>query len=127
MKKIIAVALAVVVGAAALSACEDGKPSAVTDDRPKRPTLSVPTPTLPTAVVGKATLPDFTAMGHQQAQDTAQAIGFYNLREEDASGAGRFLVLDRNWKVCSQSPAPGLYAIDQVVTLRSVKLNESCP
>lgn len=74
-----------------------------------------------------ASLPDFTDMSHQDAQDTAQSIGFYNLHEQDASGMDRFLILDRNWKVCSQDPQPGVYSTDVVVTLSSVKIGESCP
>ena len=115
MKKIIATAF-VLFGAVALTACEDGTK-----------TNAKPGDTVPTTIAVRATLPDFTGVIHQEAQDTAQAVGFYNLHEQDASGQGRMLILDRNWTVCSQSPAPGLYLVTQPVTLRSVKVGELCP
>ncbi|MEI5011685.1 hypothetical protein RB196_34440 [Streptomyces sp. PmtA] len=65
-------------------------------------------------------------MNHQDAQDTAQAAGFFNPREKDASGMERLLVLDRNWKVCKQEPAPGKHAAEKTITLYSVKADESC-
>ncbi|MET9388413.1 hypothetical protein ABZY09_47525 [Streptomyces sp. NPDC002928] len=71
-------------------------------------------------------LPDFTGMVLQDAQDTAQAAGFYNLRDKDASGQDRFQVLDSNWKVCSQEPASGSHALGITVTMYAVKLTESC-
>lgn len=71
-------------------------------------------------------LPDLVGMNHQAAQDTAQAAGFFNLREKDASGAERMLLWDRNWKVCKQEPAPGSHSKEITVTLYSVKLEESC-
>jgi hypothetical protein len=54
-----------------------------------------------------AALPNFVGKGLQSAQDEAQAAGFYTLDSHDALGRGRMQALDRNWKVCSQSPAPG--------------------
>lgn len=84
----------------------------------------------PAAAVEPATengdLPDMVGMSHQAAQDAAQAAGFFNLREEDASGADRMLLWDRNWKVCRQEPAPGSNALEKTITLYSVKTDESC-
>lgn len=74
-----------------------------------------------------ATIPDFTGMNHQDAQDTAQAIGFYSLHEQDASGRGRMLFNDSNWQVCSQTPPPGVYFTDADIKLFSVKIGEVCP
>ncbi|GAA3970534.1 hypothetical protein GCM10022384_22080 [Streptomyces marokkonensis] len=74
-----------------------------------------------------ATLPDMAGKGLQSAQDEAQAAGFYHLTSHDALGRGRNQVLDRNWKVCSQSPAPGTHATDAKVAFGTVKLEESCP
>lgn len=79
-----------------------------------------------TPAIETATLPNLVGMNHQDAQDTAQAAGFYGLREKDATGMERLLVLDRNWKVCRQEPAPGKHATDKTVTLYSVKNDESC-
>ncbi|SDG80789.1 hypothetical protein SAMN05216553_111350 [Lentzea fradiae] len=36
-----------------------------------------------------------------------QAAGLYFLTEEDASGQGRLLINDRNWKTTKQNVEPG--------------------
>ncbi len=37
-------------------------------------------------------------------------------------------VVDSNWQVCTQAPAPGSTMVPEtLVTLSSVKLGESCP
>ncbi|WP_090074522.1 hypothetical protein [Lentzea flaviverrucosa] len=46
-------------------------------------------------------------MIHQTAQDTMQKAGLFLLTEEDASGQGRLLVNDRNWKTTKQSVTAG--------------------
>lgn len=105
-------------------------PEARLDDLPSVPTE---TPEKPDAVTGggrqapDAELSDFVGMSLQDAQDTAQAAGFYMLDDQDASGQRRMLLWDRNWTVCSQSPKPGTHNADTVVTLYSVKIGESCP
>ena len=73
-------------------------------------------------------MPNVVGMVLQDAQDLLQSQGSYLMDQQDASGQGRIQVLDSNWKVCSQSPAAGrpLSASD-IVTLRAVKLDESCP
>jgi len=74
---------------------------------------------------GKVTVPNEVGKNHQAAQDDMQAHGLYNLSEEDATGQGRMLILDRNWKVVSQSPAPGTKASeDATITLRSKKYTD---
>ena len=45
----------------------------------------------------------------------------------DARGAGRHVLWPANWKVCSQSPAPGRRLGDQRPELRVVKAREQCP
>lgn len=72
-----------------------------------------------------STVPDVVGKNHQVAQDTMQAAGFYNLREEDATGQGRILIMDRNWVVVSQSPSGGTKAAeDTKIVLRSKKIGE---
>jgi beta-lactam-binding protein with PASTA domain len=74
---------------------------------------------------GKIKVPDVEGIDHQLAQDTMQAAGLYNLAEEDATGQGRMLLIDRNWTVVSQSPAAGsMVSEDQTITLRSKKDDE---
>ena len=72
-------------------------------------------------------MPKLVGKNLQVAQDQLQARGSYVLDQEDASGLNRFQVLDSNWKVCRQKPQAGKkVGIDQLVTLWSVKLEESC-
>lgn len=67
-------------------------------------------------------VPDVSGMNHQDAQDTMQRAGLYNLREVDGTGQGRLLVLDRNWVQTGQDPAPGTEVpADAVITLTAVK------
>ncbi|MFJ2825590.1 hypothetical protein ACIO7M_31405 [Streptomyces toxytricini] len=75
-----------------------------------------------------AALPDLVGKGLQAAQDAAQAAGFHSLTSHDALGRGREQVLDRGWKVCSQTPAAGS-STDTAATvdLGAVKLEEECP
>jgi hypothetical protein len=74
---------------------------------------------------GKIRVPDVAGKDHQLAQDTMQAAGLYNVAEEDATGLGRMLLLDRNWTVVSQSPSAGtMVAADRTITLRSKKDGE---
>ncbi|MFF3844657.1 hypothetical protein [Streptomyces sp. NPDC002328] len=74
-----------------------------------------------------ASLPDLRGKGLQSAQDQAQAAGFFYLTSHDALGRGRFQAFDRNWKVCSQSPAAGEHPTDAEIDFGAVKLEESCP
>jgi len=54
-----------------------------------------------------------------------QAAGLYNLAEEDATGQGRLLIIDRNWRVVSQDPEAGAKVNeDHTVTLRSKKYTD---
>ncbi|MFJ7206568.1 hypothetical protein ACIQWR_23925 [Streptomyces sp. NPDC098789] len=75
-----------------------------------------------------AALPQLVGKGLQTAQDEAQAAGFYRLKSHDALGRDRLQALDRNWKVCSQTPAAGA-GIDTSTTVDfgAVKLEETCP
>ncbi|MYW05082.1 hypothetical protein GT354_43790 [Streptomyces sp. SID3343] len=72
-------------------------------------------------------LPSFVGQGLQSAQDGAQAAGFSRLKSTDALGQNRYQVWDRNWKVCSQNPQPGLIDPDATITFAAVKLEETCP
>jgi hypothetical protein len=78
-----------------------------------------------TDVAADAVVPDVVGLNHQASQDTLQASGFYLLREEDATGQGRTLILDRNWEVVSQSVPGGTTAsIATPITLFSKKIGE---
>ncbi|MFJ6659695.1 hypothetical protein ACIQNG_25580 [Streptomyces sp. NPDC091377] len=75
----------------------------------------------------RGTLPDMTGKGLQSAQDDAQEAGFYSLTSHDALGRDRMQALDRNWKVCSQTPEAGEHSTDTEVDFGTVKLEEECP
>ncbi|KAA9165023.1 PASTA domain-containing protein [Amycolatopsis acidicola] len=71
------------------------------------------------------TVPDVSGMNHQQAQDTMQAAGLFNLREVDGKGLGRALVVDRNWvQVAQDPPAGSRVPPDTVITLTAVKYTD---
>lgn len=80
------------------------------------------------AEAGTPVMPSVVGMVLQDAQDLLQSQGSYLMDQQDATGDGRFQFFDSNWKVCSQDPPAGvpLSAVD-VVTLKTVKLDESCP
>jgi hypothetical protein len=75
--------------------------------------------------VKTCTAPDVVGMVHQTAQDTMQAAGLFMLREEDATGQGRMLINDRNWKTVAQSVAAGsVVDCNTAVTLAAKKIGE---
>ena len=76
----------------------------------------------------KFRMPKVVGMVLQDAQDVLQSRGSYLLDQEDASGRGRWQLLDSGWKVCAQKPRPGASVpLETIVTLWSVKLSERCP
>ncbi|KJY25600.1 PASTA domain-containing protein [Streptomyces katrae] len=115
--------------ALALTACNpqasgtNGKPAA-----PDAPSPKTSAPSAPAAGAKTGTLPNLVGKGLQTAQDEAQAAGFYALKSHDALGRARLQALDRNWKVCSQTPAGG-GTVDTGTTIDfgAVKLDETCP
>jgi hypothetical protein len=72
-------------------------------------------------------MPDVVCMNLQTAQDEIQDHGVFFSRSEDASGAGRMQVLDRNWVVVDQSPAPGAPIGEGEAVLFVVKNDEPSP
>lgn len=91
-------------------------------------------PTTPAAapttapVVETFTMPKLVGENLQLAQDRLQKLGSFVMDQQDALGLDRVQVVDSNWQVCSQKPAPGKkVAADTVVVLSSVKLTEDCP
>ena len=55
-------------------------------------------------------MPDETGKDLQAAQDDIQALtrdGVFFTDSHDATGEGRSQILDRDWQVCDQDPAPG--------------------
>jgi hypothetical protein len=89
------------------------------------PAATTSTPAVPQAKT--ADLPNFVGMGLQSAQDKSQAAGFYLLTSHDALGRSRMQLDDRNWKVCTQSPAAGRQDTGVKVDMGAVKVDEQCP
>jgi hypothetical protein len=100
---------------------------ATTGAAPSTPTLpeasTAPKPAKPS--VRLIRIPAVIGKNHQLAQNTMQAAGLYNLREEDATGQGRLLIWDRNWVVVRQTPPAGRRVRPEtVITLFSKKIGE---
>jgi beta-lactam-binding protein with PASTA domain len=112
-------------GTLALTACNPN--SDTTGSSNNAPAAASSTPGATTGKDTKA-VPNLVGKGLQAAQDAAQAQGFYVLKSHDSLGQDRHQVLDRDWKVCSQSPAAGKSeTTDTTLDLGAVKLAESCP
>lgn len=75
-------------------------------------------------------MPNLVGTGLQAAQDAMQRLTgnpIFITKSHDASGAGRMQVSDRNWKVCSQTPAAGTeFTADTSIDFGAVKLEERC-
>ncbi|MGY3200452.1 hypothetical protein [Streptomyces sp. TE5632] len=131
--RITRISTAAVLLLATLTACgpatETGTDAKPTDPAPKASATSADEVTREPSATAEttATLPDMVGKGLQSAQDESQAAGFYHLTSHDALGRGRNQILDRGWKVCSQTPAPGTHATDTKVDFGTVKLEETCP
>lgn len=96
------------------AACSSMPSATSTSTSPPAATTSTTTPPPPAQAapttapaVKTCTVPNVVGMIHQTAQDTMQKAGLFFLREEDASGQGRLLINDRNWKTTAQSVAAG--------------------
>lgn len=106
-------------------------PSAVTTT----PVTTTPTPTTPfaspppqppttEATRSVALMPAVVCMNLQDAQNTIQKAGVFFSRSQDATGAGRKQILDRNWLVVAQTPTPGTPVTEGEAVLSVVKYGE---
>jgi beta-lactam-binding protein with PASTA domain len=75
-------------------------------------------------------MPNLVGSNLQEAQDTIQRLTSFGIAvttSHDATGAARQQVSDRNWKVCSQSVAPGeTITTSTTIDFGAVKLEEAC-
>jgi beta-lactam-binding protein with PASTA domain len=78
----------------------------------------------PPAKAGK-TMPDFIGKGLNTA--TAALPSDASITSTDASSQGRMILLESNWKVCTQDPKAGTQLTGQPVAFTAVKFGESCP
>ena len=72
-------------------------------------------------------MPDVMCRNLQEAQDTIQRAGVFFSRSEDATGADRNQVIDSNWLVVGQTPAPGSPIGEGDAVLSVVKYGEANP
>lgn len=89
-----------------------------------------PSPAAATPAEQTYVMPKVTGTNLQAAQDAIQAAagGFFISTSKDLSGQGRNQVLDRNWKVCTQTPAAGApFKQSSPPDLGVVRVEESCP
>lgn len=69
-------------------------------------------------------MPAVICMNLQAAQDLIQTAGVFYSRSADATGQGRRQVVDRNWVVVAQTPAPGALIGEGDAVLSVVKVGE---
>lgn len=99
---------------------------ATTPSTSAAPTTATPGPSTATSD-SNPTLPNLVGQGLVGAQNSAKAAGFTNLTSHDALSSGRVQIIDSNWKVCTQSPAPGPSPVSTTVDFGVVKTDETCP
>lgn len=105
---------------------EPSEPRPATEETaPEEPATEEDAATEEPSSAGRIRVPNVVGKDHQLAQDTMQAAGLYNLAEEDATGQGRVLLVDRNWTTVAQSPKAGsMVNEDQTIVLRAKKDGE---
>ncbi|MEV1061891.1 PASTA domain-containing protein [Streptomyces sp. NPDC050263] len=127
-KLVCAITAGVIVLGGIASACDDnsGASSGIPGAEPGAGATAGSGDARPTA--DRKTVPEFIGMGLQAAQDSAQAAGFRRLTSHDSLGRDRNQILDRSWKVCSQTPAAGKsVSTDTELDFGAVKSEETCP
>lgn len=77
-------------------------------------------------------MPNLVGQNLQAAQDAIQALTsdkVFLSTSTDLTGRGRHQILDRDWQVCSSTPAPGQpFTTDSNVEFGVVRIgSESCP
>jgi beta-lactam-binding protein with PASTA domain len=72
-----------------------------------------------------ATMPDFGGKSVKAAR--AALDSSTSITVTDASGDSRFILVESNWQVCTQDPAPGKALSGQPVEFTAVKFGETCP
>lgn len=107
--------------AGAESQVESSVPSTEMTPSPA-PTDTVPPSTTPPA--NESLMPDVVCMNLQDAQDLIQTTGVFYSRSFDATGEGRSQIMDSNWIVVSQDPAPGTPITEGSANLGAVKYGE---
>ncbi|MEU1304845.1 PASTA domain-containing protein [Streptomyces shenzhenensis] len=79
--------------------------------------------TAPSAKGGK--MPDFKGKSVKAARAALDASTSFTVK--DASPDDRWVLVESNWEVCTQSPATGTDLNGQPVSVTAVKFGETCP
>jgi hypothetical protein len=97
------------------------------------PTMAPPASAAPTDAAQAAAswvMPDLVGRNLQDAQDELQRVTDYGVSfstSSDLSGQGRAQALDRNWKVCKQTPPPGTTITSATIPdFGVVRVSEEC-
>ncbi|MFI6042346.1 hypothetical protein ACIA8C_11975 [Nocardia sp. NPDC051321] len=98
-----------------------------TTARQEVPTPSPPPAPSQPAPPRQALMPNVVCMNLQAAQNKIQEGGVWYSRSTDATGKGRMQVLDANWIVVAQTPAPGVPIGEADAVLSVVKIGERNP
>ncbi len=77
----------------------------------------------PTAEGGK--MPDFKGKSVKAARSALDSGT--SITVKDATADDRWVLVESNWQVCKQTPAPGTALNGQPVTFTAVKFEQSCP
>ncbi len=72
-----------------------------------------------------STMPNFVGKSANTARSALDSGT--SITVNDASGDGRFVLVESNWQVCNQKPAAGAKLSGQPVEFGAVKFGESCP
>ncbi|OBB19713.1 hypothetical protein A5761_00785 [Mycolicibacterium setense] len=77
------------------------------------------------------TMPNLIGMDLQGAQDAIQSLTdgeVWLSSSTDLAGKGRAQISDRNWQVCSSTPAPGAkFTVSTKIDFGVVRVSEDCP
>ncbi|WP_158019858.1 hypothetical protein [Mycolicibacterium rhodesiae] len=86
---------------------------------------------IPAAAEPSWTMPDLIGSDLQGAQDAIQSVSngeVWLSTSTDLSGEGRAQIMDRNWTVCSSTPAPGAtFTGTTAIDFGVVRDSETCP
>lgn len=95
------------------------------------PAPVAPAPEAPPAALSSWTMPNLIGRDLQAAQDAIQALTNFEITfstSTDLTGDGRAQIVDRNWQVCSSTPAPGAELTEITpVDFGVVRDSEVCP
>ena len=121
MKRIFVLLAALVVMSVQASCSSSEVSTTTTSDKTELTTTAAPTTAAPPPL---AAMPAVVCMNLQEAQDLIQTTGVFYSKSFDATGNGRMQVVDSNWIVVSQDPAPGEPIGEGTPNLGAVKSGE---